>query len=121
MNPMEFINDSQFEWFLTYWANGLIFNNIPYVKKLKLREVFSFRGVVGDLSNRNNPKYNLELYQFPDPDEDVDMNWKPYMEASVGIDNILKCLRLDYVWRLSYRNRPGIDRGGVRIAFHMSF
>ncbi|MDE5573547.1 MAG: carboxypeptidase-like regulatory domain-containing protein, partial [Muribaculaceae bacterium] len=121
MNPMEFINDTQFTWFLTYWANGLILNNIPYVKKLKLREVFSFRGVVGNLSKRNNPMHNLSLYQFPESEHSVNMNWKPYMEASVGLDNILKCLRLDYVWRLSYRNRPGVDHGGVRIAFHMTF
>ncbi|MDE5970891.1 MAG: DUF5686 and carboxypeptidase regulatory-like domain-containing protein [Muribaculaceae bacterium] len=121
MNPMEFINDTQLTWFLTYWANGLILNNIPYVKKLKLREVFSFRGVVGNLSNRNNPDYNLDLYQFPKSDNSVDMNWKPYMEASVGLDNILKCIRLDYVWRLSYRNRREVDRAGVRIAFHVSF
>ena len=44
LNPMEFINDSYAQWDLTYWANGLLFNQIPFVKKAKLREVVSFRG-----------------------------------------------------------------------------
>ena len=43
------------------------------------------------------------------------------MEASVGLDNIFTFLRVDYVWRLTYRNRPGIDRGGVRIRLHFNF
>ena len=44
------------------------------------------------------------------------------MEASVGIENIFKVLRVDYVWRLNYRDVPyEIDRSGVRIAVHITF
>ena len=49
------------------------------------------------------------------------MNGKPYMEMSVGVDNFLKCLRVDYVWRLNYRSTPGVDRSGLRVAFHVTF
>ena len=50
------------------------------------------------------------------------MDRGPYMEISAGIDNIFRCLRVDYVWRLSYRHPPyQIDRSGVRIAFHATF
>jgi hypothetical protein len=46
----------------------------------------------------------------------------PYMEAGVGIDNILRCIRLDYVWRLSYLNTSyAIDKRGLRIAMHFTF
>ena len=45
----------------------------------------------------------------------------PYMEAGVGIDNIFKILRVDYVWRLTYRDNYDADRGGVRIALHFTF
>lgn len=121
MNPMEFINDSYVSWDLTYWANGAIFNYIPLFKRLKLREVFCFRGVSGVLSDRNNPDLNPDLYRFPVDGNTVNMNWKPYMEVSAGIDNILKCIRLDYVWRISYRNLPNIDRRGLRIAMHITF
>ena len=47
MNAMEFANDQYLSWDLTYWANGAIFNRIPLLKYLKLREVFSFRGLYG--------------------------------------------------------------------------
>ena len=121
MNAMEFVNDSYVSWDLTYWANGAIFNYIPLVKKLKLREVFCFRGVSGTLSSKNNPLNNSNLYLFPALQEPEEMNWKPYMEASVGIENIFKCLRLDYVWRLSYRNKQNIDKSGLRVAVHITF
>ncbi len=121
MNPMEFVNDSYVSWDLTYWANGAIFNYIPYFKKLKLREVFCFRGVSGTLSEKNNPLLHDNLYLFPAIRQPEEMNWKPYMEASVGIENIFKCLRLDYVWRLSYKDMPGIDKSGLRIAVHVTF
>ena len=45
----------------------------------------------------------------------------PYMEVGVGIDNIFRILRLDYVWRLTYRSVPGVDKGGLRLALHFSF
>lgn len=121
MNPMEFITDTFAQWDLTYWANGAIFNYIPGVRKLGLREAFGFRGVWGRLSSKNDPLKSAELFRLPPTALNTEMNHGPYMEASVGIDNILKCLRVDYVWRLSYRTTPGIDRYGVRIAFHAAF
>lgn len=121
MNPMEFINDSYCSWDLTYWANGNILNHVPLLKKLRLREAFSFRGLFGNLSDKNNPWLNPGQIQFPQGAGTRLMTRRPYMEAGVGIDNILKCLRVDYVWRLSYRDTPGVNRSGVRIAFHMTF
>ena len=122
LNPMEFINDSQVSWFLTYCPNGLIFNMIPGLKKAKLREAFSFSGFYGRLSDRNLPSLNPSLIGFPPEATISRMDSGPYMEASVGIDNIFRCLRVAYVWRLSYRRPPyQIDRSGVRIAFHATF
>lgn len=121
MNPMEFMNDSYASWDLTYWANGAIFNYIPYFKKLKLREVFSFRGLWGHLSKKNNPKYNNDLFAFPVENETKEMSATPYMEVGVGIDNIFRILRLDYVWRLTYRKGPNVDKGGLRLALHFTF
>ncbi len=122
MNPLEFINDSSVSWFITYWANGAILNYIPYVKKLKMREVFSFSGIYGHLSRRNDPSFNKSLFAFPDDVTVREMTDGPYMEASAGLDNIFKCLRVDYVWRLSYRRAAyKIDRSGLRIAVHVTF
>lgn len=122
MNPMEFINDSYASLDLTYWANGAILNYIPLLKKLKLREVFAFRGLWGHLSSRNNPALNPELLRFPTNANAQPLSNRPYMEASVGLDNIFRCLRVDYVWRLSYLDVPyEIDRHGLRIALHVTF
>ncbi len=58
---------------------------------------------------------------FPQEAADTPMHKLPYMEISAGIDNFLKVLRIDYVWRLNYRDTPGIDRSGLRIALHVTF
>lgn len=121
LNPLEFINDSYAAWFVTYWANGLLFNQIPYLKKLKLREVVGFRGWIGRLSDRNNPYDTTGLLSFPDEAGNNQMHGHPYMEISAGLDNIFKILRVDYVWRLSYRNTQNADRSGLRIALHFTF
>jgi len=120
MNPMEFINDSYASWDITYWANGALFNYIPLLKHLKLREVVNFKGIWGHLSRRNDPAQNSGLLQFPS-DNGIRQTNTPYMEISAGIENIFKILRVDYVWRLTYRNTPGCDRSGVRVALHFTF
>ncbi|MDE7410480.1 MAG: DUF5686 and carboxypeptidase regulatory-like domain-containing protein [Paramuribaculum sp.] len=121
LNPMELVTDTYASWDLTYWGHGVIFNYIPLIKKLKLREAVTFRGVWGHLSNKNNPEYNPALFRFPEVSHSRPMTNTPYMEIGVGIDNILKFFRVDYVWRLTYRNNPGADLSGVRVAMHFAF
>lgn len=121
MNAMEFVNDQYLSWDLTYWANGALFNRIPLIKYLRLREVISFRGIYGKLSDKNNPALNNELYRFPFDTFTAPMGKTPYMEVGVGIDNILTILRIDYVWRLTYRDTPGTNRSGVRLQLHFTF
>jgi hypothetical protein len=122
MNPVEFINDEYFSWDVTYFLNGWLFNRIPGLKRLKWREVTSFRGMIGNLSDKNNPEINTSgrLYEFPSGSGP--MGKKPYMECSVGVENIFKLLRVDYVWRLSYLDQPyKIDKRGIRISMHVTF
>lgn len=121
MDVMEFANDQYLSWDLTYWANGALLNRIPLIKYLKLREVFTFRGLWGSLSDRNNPAHSSDVFLFPSDTRCQKMGSKPYMEIGVGLDNILTFLRLDYVWRLTYRDTPGVDRGGLRLALHFTF
>ncbi len=121
MNPMEFINDSYAQWDLTYWANGALLNNIPLLKKLKLREALLFRGLYGHLSHRNRPWENPGLFEFPTVARTTLMGSTPYMEAGVGLDNILRILRVDYTWRLTYRHNPGACRSGIRFMVRFSF
>ena len=58
------------------------------------------------------------FFFFP---KEVKMSNVPYMELGVGLANIFKILRVDYVWRLTYRDHPGVDRQGLRILMQVSF
>lgn len=121
MNPMEFAMDQYASLDLTYFGNGILFNRIPALKKLKLREVMTFKGLFGKLTDKNNPEKNKSLYEFPKDARTGRLGKTPYMEIGVGVDNILTFLRVDYVWRLTYRDRPDIDRSGVRVSLHFTF
>lgn len=122
LNAMEFVNDSYASIDVTYWLNGALFNLIPGVKKLKLREAVGFKGLWGHLSEKNDPQRNPELLRLPAGANVTRMSDRPYMELSAGLDNLFKCLRVDYVWRLSYLDVPyPIDRRGLRVAVHVTF
>lgn len=119
LRAMEFMNDSQFSWDVNYRMGGWLFNRIPLLKSFKWREVASFRGFWGKLSDKNNPEYNRKLMVFPE--DSHTMGNKPYMEYSVGIENIFQFFRIDYVRRINYLNNPGIEKSGFRISFDVSF
>ncbi len=123
MNPLEFINSSYVSWDLTYQLRGLVLGRIPGVSRLGLREVVGFRGLYGTLGSRCKPsESHPDLLRFPDDSTVTGMGHTPYMELSVGLENIFRILRVDYVRRLTYRH-PGykVDRWGIRIAINFNF
>lgn len=122
LNPMEVLCTSFAMWDVTYWANGAILDQIPLLKKLKLRETAGIRGYWGTLRRNSDPSVNPGLPSLPLGMTALRLDHGPYMEATVGIDNIFKVLRVEYVWRLNYKDVPyEIDRNGVRIAVHVTF
>lgn len=121
MNALEFINDEYASWDVTYYMNGNLLNRLPLVKKLKWREVFCFRGLWGHLTDKNNPAKGSGEGLFAFPACTYEMGRAPYMEASVGVENILNFLRIDYVWRLNYRNHADIQKSGIRMTMALSF
>lgn len=125
MNFMEFISDHHASVNIQYYMNGFILNKIPLIKKLQLREVFSFKGVYGGLRNENNPTYNSNLINWQ-RNEDGDISSfrfgsQPYMEASVGLSNIFKILRVDFVKRLNYLDNPNVSNWGIRARIKFDF
>ena len=80
-----------------------------------MREVVGFKLLYGGLSPKNDPMNDpVGLYQFPQ--DTKPFGTTPYMEYSIGIENILKFLRIDYVRRLSYLdNLEPDDRWFLRI------
>ncbi len=119
MNTLEFINDRYVSADVTYYLDGWLFNRIPYINNLKLREIISFKSLWGALYSHNDPAYNRSLFLFPE--NSYQMTTTPYMEFSIGIDNIFKFLRIDYVRRLSYLNDADIAKNGVRVNVSLSF
>jgi hypothetical protein len=120
IRPMEFIADNYAALHATYYLKGWILNRISLINRLKLREVVSFNTIYGNLSEKNNTAVSpVGLFRLPA--ETQTFGCQPYMEASVGLDNIFRILRVDYVRRLNYRDNPNIRKNGFKIAFRFSF
>lgn len=124
MNFLEFVSNQYASVFIDHHFNGFIFNKLPIIKKLKLREVITFKGLVGKLSDENKPTNENGTILLPiDKDGNAttfSLEQKPYMEASVGIENIFKILRIDFVKRLSYLDHPNVN-ANVTLRFRMAF
>ncbi|MBQ5870999.1 MAG: carboxypeptidase-like regulatory domain-containing protein [Bacteroidaceae bacterium] len=123
LHNMEFFMDRRVFWSVAWNMNGKIFNRIPLLKKLKLREYVAFRGVWGTLTDKNNPWKNsgdAMLYEFPEGSYPISPS-KPYMEVAVGVRNIFKIFGVDYVRRINYHEHPGTKKNGVRVNLTFSF
>ena len=74
---------------------------------------FPVAALYGNLSDKNNPAFQQDLFRFPASSTTMGHT---YVEAGVGVKIFSKVLRVDYVWRLTYRNLPNIDKSGLRIS-----
>ena len=119
MNALEFVTDQYVSFNATYYLKGWILNRIPGIKWLRLREVLSFNMIYGGLTDKNNPTLTPGLFLLPDGTQPLGST--PYMECSVGLENIFKILRIDYYRRLTYLDHPDIKKGGIRFALRFTF
>lgn len=121
MRALEFVADEYININATYYLKGWILNRIPLVRYLKFREVVSFNGLYGRLTDKNNPALPGNSHLFIFPEGTSGLSRQPYMEASFGLENIFKILRVDYYRRLTYLDNPNIRKSGFRIALRFSF
>ena len=125
MNFLEFVGDRYASLNIDQHFNGFFFNKIPLLKKLKWREVASFKGIYGGLSDQNNPVLHPDLYQFPVTATGQPITYAlgntPYIEGSVGVENIFKFLRVDLVHRFTYLDHPEVAKYGIRFLVQFSF
>ena len=119
MNALEFVTDQYVSFNATYYMKGWLLNRIPGIKWLRLREVLSFNMIYGGLTDKNNPTLTPGLFLLPEGTQPLGNT--PYMECSVGLENIFKILRIDYYRRLTYLDHPDIKKGGIRIALRFTF
>ena len=123
INTMEFVNDRYVSLMLAWDMNGKILNRIPLAKKLYWREYLGVRMLWGDLSDKNNPEKNPgnpRLMYFPEGTNIMNPN-RPYMEMVVGVHNIFKFFRVEYVKRLTYKDLPSAPHWGMRYGASLTF
>ncbi|MGO3653098.1 MAG: DUF5686 family protein, partial [Sphingobacterium sp.] len=125
MNPMEFVADEYLKIGFFHQMQGFLLNKIPLIKKLNLREVWGAQMFYGKLSDQNNPYISDRVVEF-DRNSDGDIqtyvpNVRPYWEASVGLDNILNVLRVEYVKRFTYNGLPNVNPDRYRLSVHINF
>lgn len=125
MNYYEFATDSWLSLFYEHHFGGWFLGRIPLLRKLQLREVFTFKGVWGTLSKRNGNPLREPLSQaplcYPLSMESVET---PYLEVGVGVENIIRFFRVDCIWRLTHRDsKPGqrVQNFAVNLSLRLTF
>lgn len=110
MEPYEFASDRWISGFYEHNFNGFFLGKIPLIKKLDWREVATVRFAWGDMSDANMRNTLHETRKLN----------TPYVEAGIGISNILRVLRVDCFWRLTHREeavRNFCVNLGIDVAF----
>lgn len=123
MNYYEFASDLWASFIWEHHFKGFFLGKIPLMKRLKWREVFIFKGLIGTLTDKNNGSFlDTRAYLlFPEGMSSVS---KPYFEAGVGIENIFRIFRVDAIWRLTHRHSvPGqeIQNFAVNFSVYLDF
>ena len=117
MNRFEYISDKYAGFNVEHNIGNGIFRFIPITRKLKFRQFWAVKGLVGSLSDENRKLNFVGIQSFQT------LNNKMYMEVGTGVDNILKVLRFDFIWRVLPQPLPKekIRRFGVFGSFRLAF
>jgi len=116
LHHTSFASDLYMSSHLSLNGGGVIFNKLPLIKKLNLREIVTFKAYYGKLLGEHDKVLNMpNMLQAPTK--------QPYMEMGFGITNIFKCLRVEYVNRI---NRGDVynkfsSKHGFRFRIEVSF
>jgi hypothetical protein len=118
MNYYEFISDQWFRILYEHHFQGFVMDRIPLVRKLKLRLLYTAKMVIGSYSDKHNQELLLPFYSR--------RLTSPYYEVSVGLENIFKFIRIDAIWRLSYRDNldlygQPVSNFGIKFVFTSDF
>lgn len=101
MNWFEFVSDQYASVQLQHNFNGLLFNRIPLIDRLKWRENIGASILYGNLSAKNKVfNQNNRFSEF---------SKLPYVELNAGINNIFGFIKVDFIYRLTYTDKSYLD------------
>lgn len=121
MNFFEFVSQSYASLKWEHKFEGFVLNRIPLIRKLKWRLVGTSNVLFGGVSNSTLAvqvlvdENNNDLPQF-----DVLNPSRPFAEVGIGVENIFKFFRVDYIRRLTYLDRPGVNSSVFKLSFDIS-
>lgn len=119
MNLFEFVTDQNIEAIFEHHFNGLFFNRVPFFNKLGWREIINAKIIDGSLSSSNRSLIPTEIQLKNNITPIKSLNYVPYIEVGLGVENIFKFLRVDAVWRLTHRNTE--NNFGVKLSSYIDF
>lgn len=119
MNRFEFLHDEYAGMNFEHNIGNGIFRFIPLLKKLKFRQFYSAKALIGSLSEENRA-FNMPTgspYLFES------LNGRTYVEVGTGVDNIFKLFRIDFIWRVLPQPLPPerVKRFGIFGSFRVAF
>ncbi|MEI6947593.1 DUF5686 family protein [Paraflavisolibacter sp. H34] len=123
MNRYEYIHDRYAGFNVEHTFGNGIFRFTPLTRKLRFRQFWTAKGLWGTLNEENKALNYVGDYPFRS------LDGKRYLELGTGVDNILKVLRVDFVWRVLPRSVPAANgasagaaqRFGVFGSFRLAF
>jgi hypothetical protein len=116
MSRFEYLSDQFAGVHLEHSIGSGLFRLLPITRKLKWRQFWYAKSLIGSLSQANQQLNNSQ-------NNFKTLNGKPYIELGTGIDNIFKLIRLDFVWRLANQSSstPSSSQFGIFGSFHVQF
>jgi hypothetical protein len=117
MNRYEYIMDRYAGMQVEHNIGNGIFRLLPFNRFLKFRQFWNVKMIWGELSQANKDLNFVNGHSFQS------LDGRTYIEVGTGIDNILRFLRLDLVWRVAPSPMPEerYKRFGVFGSFRVSF
>jgi hypothetical protein len=113
VNFIEFISDRYVIGFAENRWEGLFFDRIPLLKASKIRLITTERIMLGSLSPNHHQALIIPDFVRP-------FNGVPYVEVGIGIENIFKVIRIDFLYRATHQI-PGTSPFGIKARYSLNF
>lgn len=116
MRFFEFVSDRYVSINYIHRFEGLMFNRLPLIRKLKWRTFVTGNVLWGSLSEANRT-FTPALDAQGNPNLGINgLGREPYVEVGYGIENIFRFIRVDFIHRLTYLDNPNAQPFGIKVS-----